>query len=84
MELKKPHLPRLVGGAQTWNRLVPHPRTVDKIQQAYLGVRSPSPTPGPPTQGSSTRKINPHNFWLQKQVVIESVEEISGAVSSSS
>ena len=27
-------------------------------------VRDPSPRPDYPAQGSSTRKINPHNFWL--------------------
>ena len=62
-----------------WNGLVPHPHVVDK----NLGVRIPSPTPGPPAQGSSDRKISPHNFWLQKPAGIESVEETS-AVSSSS
>ena len=30
MELKKPHPSRLVEGAQTQNRLVPHPYVVDK------------------------------------------------------
>ena len=30
-ELKKPHPSRLVGGAQTRNRLVPHPRVVDEV-----------------------------------------------------
>ena len=29
-ELKKPHPSKLVGGVQTWNRLVPHPCVVDK------------------------------------------------------
>ena len=30
MELKKPHPSRLVGGVEMQNRLVPHPRMVDK------------------------------------------------------
>ena len=46
-----------------------------------LGARSPSPTPGPPAQDSSARKISPHNFWLQKPVGIESVEETAGFLS---
>ena len=49
-----------------------------------MGVRSSSPTLGPPAQGSSARKISPHNFWLQTPAGIESVEEAAGAPSSSS
>ena len=62
------------------NRLVPHPCVVDKNS----GERGPSPITGPTTKGSSARKVSPHNFWLQKQVGIESVEETSGVPSSSS
>ena len=43
-----------------------------------------SPTPVPPAQDSSARKVSPHNFWLQNPAGIESVEETSGAPSSSS
>ena len=50
-----------------------------KIQEGYLGVRSPSPTPGPPAQGSRDRKVHFHNFWLRKAAGIELVEETSGA-----
>ena len=35
-----------------------------KIRRDILGVRYPSPTPDHPAQGSSARKIRPHNFWL--------------------
>ena len=33
-----------------------------KFRRDISGARSPSPTPGPPAQGSSNRKISPHNF----------------------
>ena len=56
------------------NRLVPHPRG-QKFGRDILGARSPTPTPGSPAQDSSARKISPHNFWLQKLVEIELVEE---------
>ena len=36
-----------------------------------------------PAQDSSARKISPHNFWLQKPMGIELVEEAAGAQSSS-
>ena len=36
-----------------------------------------------PAQDSSARKISPHNFWLQKPVGIESVEETVRVPSSS-
>ena len=32
-----------------------------------MGVRSPSPTLGLPTQGSSARKTSSHNLWLKIQ-----------------
>ena len=63
MELKKLQPSRLVGGAQRQNRL----------GRDILGGGSPNPTPGPPVQGSSARKISPHNFCLQKPVGVESV-----------
>ena len=79
MELKKPHPSRLVGGVETWTGLVPHPRVVDKnLGGISQGQEVAAPTLGPPAQGSSARKISPYNFWLQKLVVIESVEETSG------
>ena len=77
MELKKSHPSRVVGGVQTQYRLVSHPHVVDKFRRDISGAKSPSPTPGPSTQGSNVRKVSPHNFWLQKPVKIESVEETS-------
>ena len=35
-----------------------------KIGRDTAGVRDPHPTPDYPAQGSSARKISPHNFWL--------------------
>ena len=55
-ELKKPQLSRLVGGVQTKNELVSHPRVVDKNSEGI------SWEPGPPAQGSSARKIRLRNF----------------------
>ena len=55
-----------------------------KFGRGILGVRSPSPTPGPPAHSSSARNISPHNFWLQKPAGIELVEETSGIPRSSS
>ena len=57
---------------------------VEKFGKDILGAKSPSPTQGPTVQSSSARKISPHNFWLQKPVGIDLVEENSGASSSSS
>ena len=42
---------------------------MEKNRKGYLG------TEGPPAQGSSARKISLHNFWLQKPVRIEAVED---------
>ena len=70
-------------GADTeW--VVPLSHVVDKNSGGMdiLGAKSPRPTPGPPAQDSRARKISPHNFWLQKPVGIESVEETAGAPSS--
>ena len=55
-----------------------------KFRRDILGARSPSATTGPPAQGSSARKISPYKSWLQKLVRNESMEETSGAPSSSS
>ena len=52
MDLKKPHSPKQVGGAERqscakrhrdmgW--VVPHPHVVDKIWEGYLRARDPSP-----------------------------------------
>ena len=37
-----------------------------KIRRDTSGARDPSPTQDHPAQGSSARKISPHNFWGQK------------------
>ena len=55
-----------------------------KFRRDITGVKSPNPTRGPPAQDSSARKVSPHNFWLQKPRGFDSVEETSGAPSSSS
>ena len=55
-----------------------------KFGRVISGESRPRPTPGPPAQGSSARKISPLNFWLQKPVDIELVKETTGAPSSSS
>ena len=54
-----------------------------KIRRVMSVARDPSPTPGPPAQGSSARKISLQNFWLQNTVGIESVEETAGFPDSS-
>ena len=63
-ELKKIHSSRWVGGADTQNRLSHTHVWWIKIRRDTSGVRDPSPTPYPQAQGSSARKISPHNFWL--------------------
>ena len=83
-ELMKPHPLRLVEGVQMQTGLVSHPCVVDKFGRDISEAKSPSHTSGPPAQGSSARKISPHNFWLQKPVGIEWVEEPAGAPRSSS
>ena len=45
-------------------QLIPNPHVVDIKQRDVLGAREPSSTPDHPAQGSSARKISPHNFWL--------------------
>ena len=45
-------------------QVVPNPHVVDKNQEGYLERRDVSPTPDHPAQGSSARKVSPHNFWL--------------------
>ena len=46
-----------------------------------MGASDRSPSPDHTAQGSSSRKINPHNFWLEKPVgvgVAEGTAEFSG------
>ena len=81
MELKKPQPSRLVGGTQTimgWSHT--HMWQI-KIQEGYLRSKESQAHTRPPAQGSNAKKISPHNFWLQKSVGIESVEETAGALS---
>ena len=80
MELKKLHPSRLVRRVETQNKLVPHPHMVDKnLGEISRAGRSPAPHQNPYlAQGSSVRKINLHNFWLQTPAEIELVEESSG------
>ena len=40
-----------------------------------MGVRGPSSTSGPPAQGTSARKRNPQNLWLQKPMGLELVKK---------
>ena len=66
------------------NGLVPNPCVVDTNLGGISGEQG-APVPyQTPAQGSSARKISPHNFWLQKPLGIESVEETTGVPSSSS
>ena len=86
MELKKTHPSTLVRGEETWNTLVSHPCVVDKNSERYPGSKEsqpPTAIPGPPAQGSHVRRISPYNFWLQKPVGTELVEETSRVPSSS-
>ena len=41
---------------------IPHPHVLDKNQEVYPKARDPSPTSDHPAQGSSARKVSPHNF----------------------
>ena len=50
------------GEAAEW--VVLHSQVVDKNQEGYLGARNPDARPDHTVQVSSTRKINPHSFWL--------------------
>ena len=84
VELKEPHSPRLVGGVQVQNRLLSHPHVANKNSgglsweqgvPAHQALQPRVPVPG---------RYVPNNFWLQKPVGIESVEETAGAPSSSS
>ena len=67
------------------NGLVSHCVSVDKNSGGVFCEQGvPTAQQAPPSQGFSDRKISPHNFWLQKSVGIESVEETSGPPTSSS
>ena len=66
-----------------WNGLVPYPHLRVKIQEGYLMSEESQPQTILPTQGSSARKISPHNFWLQNPVGIDWVEETARTPSSS-
>ena len=46
-----------------------------KFRRDILGARSLSPTTGPTNSGLQCQEITPYNFWLQKPMGIESVEE---------
>ena len=84
MELKKPHPSRLVAGVKMQNELVPHLCMADKnlggISQEQ-GVPTAHQVPKPRVPVPEDK---PHNFWLQKPVGTESLEETSGGPSSSS
>ena len=51
-------------GAEMWNGWSHIYVWWIKIGRDILGARDPSPRPDHPAQGSSDRKISPHNFWL--------------------
>ena len=65
-ELKKSNSSKWVGGAnaEMWNRQYHTHAYWIKIRRYTLGAKDPTPTPDHPAQGSSTRKVSPHNFWL--------------------
>ena len=54
---------KMRGGGGKWAQPVPHSHMVDKNWDT-LGRSHPSPRPDSTAQGSSARKIDPHNFWL--------------------
>ena len=58
--------------------------TWTKTRVGYLRSKEYQTHTRPPAQDSSSRKVSPHNFWLQKPVGIELVEETSRAPSNSS
>ena len=56
---------------------VPYSQVVDKSQEGYtLGVSDSSPRTYHTAQCFSSRKINPHNFWLQKPVGVGVMEKL--------
>ena len=74
-KLKKSRSSRQVAGVETW-RCMERCREVEtwngwshthmwwiKIGRDSLGVRDSSPTSDHTAQGSSARKLHPHNFW---------------------
>ena len=54
-----------------------------RIGRNTIGVSDLSPRPYGTAQGSSTRKTNPYNFWLQKPVEGEAMEANSGILGNS-
>ena len=56
---------------------VPHSLVVNKNQEGYHGSErsNPNPRPDHTTQSSSTRKLDPHNFWLRKPLGVGAAEE---------
>ena len=82
MELEEPHPSKLVGRVETrtgWSHI--HVWWI-KIQEGYLRGKESQPHTRLSSPGFSVRKISPHNFWLQKPVGIELVEETFGVPSS--
>ena len=70
-------------------RAGPSPIVVHKLggrisREQRVSVLPQLKVPGTSAQGSSSRKISSHNFWLHKPVGIELVEETAGAPSNSS
>ena len=58
--------------------------TCIKIWEGYLGSQESQTHTKPPAQDPSARKLSLHNYWLGNPAGIESVEEVAGALSSSS
>ena len=82
LEINKEATKRLVGGVgrgvgwshtHVWGIKI---RKDISAMEAPWGVRGPSPTPGPLTQGSCDRKISPHNFWLEIPAGMEAKGDI--------
>ena len=55
-----------------------------KIWEGYLGSEESQTNTRPQSPGFQCQEDKSPNFWLQKPVGIESVEEAAGALSSSS
>ena len=45
-------------------QMVPHSHVVEKIGTDTLGAHDPRPRPDHTAQGSSTKKVDSHYFWL--------------------
>ena len=68
----------ICGDAEMWNRWSHTHIWWIKIGRYTLGPRDPSLITDHPAQGSSTRKISPHNFLLKKSVGVGTAEETVG------